>query len=61
MIKDAIQIEYDKQAAMILKDVVQWYYMVVTDEGDELKDYEVNLNYQIEKAFKNQDNTFSYR
>ncbi|KAH3812354.1 hypothetical protein DPMN_140784, partial [Dreissena polymorpha] len=57
IIKDAIQIE----KAMILKDVVQWYYIVVTHEGDEeLKNYEVNLNFQIEKAFKNQDNTFSY-
>ncbi|XP_052261005.1 protein mono-ADP-ribosyltransferase PARP14-like isoform X1 [Dreissena polymorpha] len=58
IVKDAIQIENDKQAAMILKDVVQWYYI---DEGDELIAYELNLNYKIEKAFKNQASIFEYK
>ncbi|XP_052226217.1 protein mono-ADP-ribosyltransferase PARP14-like isoform X1 [Dreissena polymorpha] len=61
IIKDAIQIENDKQAAMILKDVVQWYYIDVTDEGDDLNAYGLDLNYKIEKAFKNQDSQFMYK
>ncbi|XP_052261029.1 protein mono-ADP-ribosyltransferase PARP14-like isoform X2 [Dreissena polymorpha] len=61
ILNDALQIESDKKSALLLQDVVQWYYIEVTEEGDELKPYDQYLNFLIEKAYKNQDDSAQYR
>ncbi|WAR21749.1 PAR14-like protein [Mya arenaria] len=45
---------------MILKDVVQWYWIEITEMEDDLKPYDYLLNYQIEQAFKAQKDKFTY-
>ncbi|XP_052771703.1 protein mono-ADP-ribosyltransferase PARP14-like [Mya arenaria] len=59
-LRDAAKIEQDQNAAMILKDIVQWYWIEQTEMEDELKPYEMMLNYQIEQAFKAQKDNFTY-
>ncbi|WAR21737.1 PAR14-like protein, partial [Mya arenaria] len=59
-LRDAVRIEQDQNAAMILKDVVQWYWIEQTEMEDDLKPYKSMLNYQIEQAFKAQKDKFTY-
>ncbi|XP_052771701.1 protein mono-ADP-ribosyltransferase PARP14-like isoform X3 [Mya arenaria] len=59
-LRDAAKIEQDHNAAMILKDIIQWYWIEQTEMEDELKPYEMMLNYQIEQAFKAQEDKFTY-
>ncbi|XP_052770990.1 protein mono-ADP-ribosyltransferase PARP14-like [Mya arenaria] len=59
-LRDAAKIEQEHNAAVILKDIVQWYWMEQTEMTDELKPYEMMMNYQIEQAFKTQEDKFTY-
>ncbi|WAR21771.1 PAR14-like protein, partial [Mya arenaria] len=59
-LRDAAKIEQEHNAAMILKDIVQWYWIEQTEMEDELKPYELMINYHIEQAFKTQKDNFTY-
>jgi len=49
----------DREAAILLQNVIQWYCVDQADE-DELKPYGQVLNFHIEQAFKNKQDDFSY-
>ena len=40
--------------------MVQWYFIEITDVGTNLEKYNTHLNFKIEKAFKEQSDTFQF-
>ena len=48
------RIENQKAQAELLQNMVQWFYIEITDVGQNLEKYGPQLNYLIEKAFKDQ-------
>jgi len=58
--REATAIEQEKRSAVIMKDLIQWYYIEKTDGVDEFKPYEPLQNYQIERAYTNSNKTFEF-
>ena len=60
-LRDVERGELQKNHAEMLKNVVQWYYIEITDVGRKLEAYSVHLNYMIEQAFKNQKPNYQFQ
>ena len=53
--------ELEKNHAEMLKNIVQWFYIEITDVGQNLVKYTPLLNFWIEKAFKDQQPSHQFK
>ena len=50
----------ERNQAELMKNMVQWYFIEVTEVGQNLTEYTPHLNLKIEKAFKEQSTTYQF-
>lgn len=60
MLREAVEREQIKNAANILKEQIQWYYIETTTTEDLYKTYDPMENYWIEKAFKEDKKQYKF-
>jgi hypothetical protein len=44
-----------------MSNIAQWYFIEVTYDGDEVLEYDRDLNLKIETAYKQNDRQMGYR
>ncbi|KAK3598396.1 hypothetical protein CHS0354_019799 [Potamilus streckersoni] len=54
LIREAEKKEQEKKSAEMLKKLVQWYFIEITTESSELREYPPNINLLIENSYKDQ-------
>ncbi|KAL4231262.1 Poly (ADP-ribose) polymerase [Mactra antiquata] len=61
LLRDIQACEHDKQAAELLSGIVQWFYIEITNVGQNLQPYDKEMNYRIETAFNNKDKNIKFK
>ena len=51
----------EKNQAEMMKNMVQWYFIEITEIGQNLEKYTPHLNLKIEKAFKDQTPNIQFK
>jgi hypothetical protein len=52
--RDAATLEQERNSAALLVSLLQWFYIEITETGQDLIKYEKDLNYKIETAYQSQ-------
>lgn len=53
-LRELVRFEAEKKHADLMKNMIQWYFIDVTDVGQNLEKYTPHINLKIEKAFQDQ-------